>query len=136
MTGALASLDPGRDKCGFAVLTIDGKVLFQKVIATQDLEKEISEQRENFKFDTIVLGNGTTSKIAKSRIESAFNDLTIDIIDEYKTTEMARGEYFKENPPNGWRRFIPVTMQTPLVPVDDYVAVILARKYLLNISLE
>lgn len=130
LTNTLVSIDPGRDKCGFAALSTNGEVLFKKVIATQDLEKEIAEHREKFNFDTIVIGNGTTSKIAKGRIESAFSDLTIKVIDEYKTTEMARGEYFKENPPKGWRKFIPVTMQTPPVPVDDYVAVILAKKYL------
>lgn len=134
MTNTLAALDPGRDKCGFAVLSQDGKVLFQKVIATEELEKEILGQRNKFHFDTLVMGNGTTSKAAKSRIENAFEGLTIKVVNEYKTTEMARSEYFKENPPKGWRRFIPITMQTPPVPVDDYVAVILARRYLIDFN--
>jgi hypothetical protein len=50
--------------------------------------------------------------------------------DEYRTTELAKGEYWKANPPKGWRRLIPVTMQVPPVPVDDFVAVILARRFL------
>ena len=126
----IAALDPGRDKCGFAVLSKKCEVLFQKVIETANLEREIEEQREKFKFNELVMGNGTTSKNAKSRIEAAFEDLTIKVVDEYKTTEMARGEYFKKNPPKGLMRLIPITMQTPPVPVDDYVAVILAKRYL------
>lgn len=126
----IAAFDPGRDKCGFAILSTKGEVLFQKVIETLNLEKEISEQREKFKFDTLVMGNGTTSQIAKKRIEENFHDIKIKVVDEYKTTEMARGEYFKENPPMGLKKLIPITMQTPPVPVDDYVAVILGRRYL------
>lgn len=128
--GNIAGLDPGRDKCGFAVLSKIGDVLFKKVIETANLEKEISEQRQKFEFDELVIGNGTTSKLAKSRIETGFKDLTIVVVDEYKTTEMARGEYFKENPPKGLMRLVPITMQTPPVPIDDYVAVILAKRYL------
>ena len=30
--GTLAAVDPGREKCGFAVLDVHGAVLFQKVI--------------------------------------------------------------------------------------------------------
>lgn len=126
----IAALDPGRDKCGFAVLSKNGEILLQKVIATNDLEQEFFNTRSKFTFNIVVMGNGTTSKIAKNRIEKAFDGLKIEVVDEYRTTEMARGEYFKINPPKGWRRFIPITMQTPPVPVDDYVAVILARRYL------
>ena len=56
--------------------------------------------------------------------------LEILVRDEYRTTEMAKGEYWKANPPKGWRRLLPVTMQVPPVPVDDFVAVILGRRYL------
>ena len=114
----IAALDPGRDKCGFAVLFEDGKVQMQKVINTNRLEAEVKAAQ------------GTTSQQAKERIMQAMPELEIIVIDEYKTTEMAKGEYWKANPPLGWRRLLPVTMQVPPVPVDDYVAVILGRRYL------
>ena len=38
-------------------------------------------------------------------------------------------DYWREHPPRGLMRLIPVTMQVPPVPVDDYVAVILAERY-------
>ena len=34
------------------------------------------------------------------------------------------------NPPRGWRRLLPVSMQMPPEPYDDYVAVILAQRFL------
>lgn len=125
----IAALDPGRDKCGFAVLGQDGKVLFQRVIATTNLITEITTAKAAYGFSRLIMGNGTTSKDARSRLAEV-PELEILIRDEYRTTEMAKGEYWKAHPPKGWRRLLPVTMQVPPVPVDDFVAVILGRRYL------
>lgn len=125
----IAALDPGRDKCGFAVLGQDGKVLFQRVIATANLITEITTAKAAYGFSRLIMGNGTTSKEARSRLAEV-PELEILIRDEYRTTEMAKGEYWKAHPPKGWRRLLPVTMQVPPVPVDDFVAVILGRRYL------
>ena len=125
----IAALDPGRDKCGFAVLGQDDKVLFQRVIATTNLITEITTAKAAYGFSRLIMGNGTTSKEARSRLAEV-PELEILIRDEYRTTEMAKGEYWKAHPPKGWRRLLPVTMQVPPVPVDDFVAVILGRRYL------
>ncbi|MBQ4213020.1 MAG: pre-16S rRNA-processing nuclease YqgF [Selenomonas sp.] len=126
---SIAALDPGRDKCGFAVLDEDGRVLSQRVIETQNLIAEITTAKATYGFSRLVMGNGTTSKEARQRL-SEVPALEILVRDEYRTTEMAKGEYWKANPPKGWRRLLPVTMQVPPVPVDDFVAVILGRRYL------
>ncbi len=133
-TESLAALDPGRDKCGLAVLSGDGEILFQKVIETNLLEQELRQMNEHYAPRMLVLGNGTTSRQAEERIHEALPDLPVDIVDEYRTTELAKGEYWKANPPKGWRRLLPVTMQVPPVPVDDFVAVILARRHLTEIK--
>ena len=125
----IAALDPGRDKCGFAVLDAGGAVLCQRVIETQNLIMEVSAAKAEYGFSRLVMGNGTTSKTAHKRLD-AVPDLELVVRDEYRTTEMARGEYWKAHPPKGWRRLLPVTMQVPPVPVDDFVAVILARRFL------
>jgi RNase H-fold protein (predicted Holliday junction resolvase) len=125
----IAALDPGRDKCGFAVLSEAGQVLCQRVIETQKLIEEVTAAKADYGFSRLVMGNGTTSKIARQRLAEV-PALEVLVRDEYRTTEMARGEYWKAHPPTGWKRFIPVTMQVPPVPVDDFVAVILARRFL------
>ena len=80
----------------------------------------------------VVLGDGTTSNSAKQMISSTLPNIHIEIIDEHHTTEEARKLYWKKNPPSGWRRLLPTSMQVPPVPVDDLVAEILARRYLEN----
>lgn len=126
----IAALDPGRDKCGFAVLQQDGNVLLQRVIETRHLEEELQQAQAAYSFDVLVEGNGTTSKAARDRVHQALPDLRVEVIDEYRTTDLAKKAYWQANPPHGWRRLLPVTMQVPPVPVDDFVAVILGHRYL------
>ena len=114
----VAALDPGRDKCGLAVLDDHGVILYQEVIATADLETALRQVESRFRPDVLIEGNG------------AVPGLCIRVVDEYRTTELAKGEYWKAHPPKGWRRLLPVSMQVPPEPVDDFVAVILARRYL------
>ncbi len=52
------------------------------------------------------------------------------MIDEHRSSEQGRRRYFRENPPRGWRRLLPVGLQTPPRAYDDYVAVVLAERYL------
>ena len=131
-------LDPGRDKCGFAALekTADGtiRVLMQRVIETQNLEEEAAAAVAAFSPKRLIEGNGTTSKEAHARLQKALPELSIEVIDEYRTTEQAKKEYWKAHPPRGLRRLLPTTMQVPPVPVDDFVAVILATRYLLSLA--
>ena len=126
----IAALDPGRDKCGFAVLQENGSILQQRVIETPCLEQEISGALAKYTIDILVMGNGTTSRQAQQRIQKACPQLRLLVVDEYRTTELAKKAYWEANPPRGWRRLLPVSMQVPTVPVDDFVAVILARRYL------
>ena len=131
-------LDPGRDKCGFAALekTASGaiRVLMQRVIETKQLEKEAAAAVAAFSPSKLIEGNGTTSKEARARLQKALPELDIVVIDEYRTTEQAKREYWKAHPPKRLRRLLPTTMQVPPVPVDDYVAVILATRYLRTLA--
>jgi hypothetical protein len=52
------------------------------------------------------------------------------LVDEHRSSEQGRRRYFRDNPPRGWRRLLPVGLQTPPRAYDDYVAVILAERYL------
>lgn len=128
----VAAIDPGREKCGVAVIDEDGRVLEQAVVATVLLADEMKARVKEFRPDRILLGNGTTSRTAEETVREAIPDVPVEIVDEYRTTDDARIAYWKANPPSGWRRFFPTSMQVPPAPVDDFVAVILARRYLLN----
>ena len=64
----IAALDPGRDKCGFAVVAMDGSVVTQKIIDTITMTEAIKEATEGHGCCRLVMGNGTTSSAARERI--------------------------------------------------------------------
>jgi RNase H-fold protein (predicted Holliday junction resolvase) len=133
MQTTIIAIDPGREKCGIAVVEKNG-VLYQKVIGTLELITVVKKLSEQYQVSTIVMGNGTSSDKAKKNLEEALAESKIDLqlIDEYRTTDAAKIRYWQTNPPRGLKRLIPTSMQVPPVPVDDYVAVILAERYFLK----
>lgn len=121
------AIDPGRDKCGVAVWQSDG-TFWQAVIATDTLADWVCKAHRDNPSAPVIMGNGTSSHESYERICRACN-VTPIVVEEYKTTELARKRYWQENPPQGFRRLLPTSMQVPPVPVDGYVAVILAERY-------
>lgn len=126
----ILAVDPGRDKCGMAVLDSAGEIIFRQVIATGELEQKATELTEKFAPTKLVIGDGTTSQGAKARLESILPSLPIETVDEYRTTDEAKLLYWELNPPTGLKKLLPVTMLTPPGPVDDLAAVVLGRRYL------
>ena len=121
-------IDPGRDKCGVAILTAAGEIKYQRVVPTEELDTVIKNLAAQFDIEKVILGDGTTHKAAAKKISAA--GLTFQLVDEKHTTEEARREFWIKNPPHGWRKFLPTSMQVPPEPVDAIVAEILVRRFL------
>ena len=128
MMETVLAIDPGRDKCGIAVLTAEETVLYQEVIPAERLV-DAAMRLVAAHDPTIIMGSGTTSAAAKRRIEEAGGGDVV-LVDEYRTTDEARSAYWKKYPPRGWRRFVPRGMLLPPEPVDDFAAIILAQRFL------
>lgn len=132
MDQMIIAIDPGREKCGIAVVHPENGVLLQKVINTAQLRNVILELIIEYNTRHIIMGDGTSSKEAKCTLEQINiegQSITVILIDEHHSTDQARQLYWKKNPPRGLMRLIPVTMRVPPEPVDDYVAVILAKRF-------
>lgn len=124
----IIGVDPGRDKCGVAVLSSDGELKFNGVIPTAEFESTLKKLSAQFDIELAILGNGTTHAEAEKKIKAL--NLPVKIVDEKSTTEIARRLYWKKNPPKGWRKLLPTTLQVPPEPVDDIVAEILVLRHL------
>lgn len=129
MKNEILAIDPGREKTGIAILN-NSDVLEHKIINSEELVQIIKSLLEKYIIKTIVMGNGTSSKKKYDLLKREFIDRDIVLINEYRTTDEARKLYFQENPPKGWKKLIPLGMQVPPVPVDDYAAIVIGRKYL------
>ena len=124
----IAGIDPGRDKCGVAVLNSFAEILFQQVIETANFETVLKNLVAQYDLRLVILGNGTTHKNAEKILQGL--NLEVKVVDEKHTTEEARRLYWEKNPPHGWRKFLPTSMQVPPEPVDGIVAEILVKRQL------
>lgn len=121
-------VDPGRSKAGFAVVERGGVVVARGIEALEGLQARLSQVLEEGGIDAIALGRGTNGGTVKALLECF--GLPIHWVDEFETSRAARSLYFADHPPRGWRRLIPVGLQLPGRPVDDYAAVVIARRFL------
>jgi RNase H-fold protein (predicted Holliday junction resolvase) len=126
------AVDPGRDKCGIAVLRADGSVLSRQVVPTAEVAVAAERLLGAHSGATVVIGNRTGAGEVNAAI-SARSRVSPVLVDEHHSTLQGRRRYFQENPPRGWRRLLPVGLQTPPRPYDDYVAVVLAERYLASL---
>lgn len=124
------AIDPGTLKCGVAVLRgAEQQVLHRSVVPTDELADIVARLSREHSPSVILVGNGTSAGAAVESIER-ISSIVVELVDEKMTSIAARTRYFRENPPRGLRRLIPTSLQTPSQPYDDYVAVILAERYL------
>lgn len=124
-------VDPGRQKCGIAVCDPAG-VCAHRVVQTDQLASVAREWVAAFRVDLILIGDHTGSEEARLRLQDL--GLPVMTAGERGTTLAARRRYFQDHPPRGWRRFLPLSLQVPPEPYDDYAAILLAEAYLADSS--
>jgi RNase H-fold protein (predicted Holliday junction resolvase) len=131
----VVAIDPGREKCGLAVVHKEQGIICKTIIATPGLAVAAANLAATYKLTTVIIGSSTTSATARAELDAIHvngHKLTLIPVNEYRSTDEARKRYWRDNPPQGLKRLIPTTLQVPPVPVDDYAAVILAERYFAN----
>ena len=126
----ILGLDPGRDKCGIAVINCQQAVIYHQVIDSTKAIATIKQLAHKYAIDLIVMGDGTTSKAWQQQLESNLLNLPVITVNETNSTLEARDRYWIMYPPQGLQRLIPRGLRTPPRPVDDLVAIILIERYL------
>lgn len=128
MEGAVLGIDPGSAKAGYALVDGEGKVLCAGIEPVATLPAKVRELATKQTVNCLAIGKGTRSRDVAEALAGL--GLPAVFVDEFETSRRARELYFAEHPPRGWRRLIPVGMQLPPRPIDDYSAILIARTYL------
>jgi len=131
----IIAIDPGTEKCGVAVVGIEGEVHLQEIIPVSELVPKVEELARHYGPARIVVGDRTGAGRLMGLIEiDSIWDLVVGIeaVDEHLSSQEARRRYLEDRRRKGsWvYRLMPLGMQVPDQPYDDYVAVILAERYL------
>ncbi|MBE9200289.1 MULTISPECIES: pre-16S rRNA-processing nuclease YqgF [unclassified Nodularia (in: cyanobacteria)] len=127
----ILGFDPGKDKCGLAVMGLDRQLYYHQVVTAQKAIATIETLRQQFPISLLVMGDQTTSKQWKQQLREALvEQLRIILVDERYSTLEARDRYWQMYPPKGLTKLLPQGMRQPPRPIDDIVALLLIERYL------
>lgn len=125
----ILGFDPGRYKCGIAVMGLDRTIYYQQVVAADQIIATIQQLRQAFPISLLVMGDQTTAKAWKTKL-AELPPLRVVMVDERYSTLEARDRYWQMYPPKGLYRLVPAGMRTAPRPLDDIVAIVLIERYL------
>ena len=131
---ALLGFDPGKDKCGLAVVGLDSALHYHEVVAVAKVSKTIAQLRERYPISGIVLGDQTQSKQWQQKIAELPNAPRVTLVDERYSSLEARDRYWEMYPPSGLNKLIPQSLRSIPRPIDDIVAILLVERYLKRLS--
>lgn len=128
---AILGFDPGRDKCGLAVMGLDRQVYYHEVVLAAEAIAAIMSLRQKFPISLLVMGDQTTAKRWRQELQNQLADpLNIILVDERYTSLEARDRYWQMYPPKGLTKLLPQGLRQPPRPIDDIVAILLIERYL------
>lgn len=131
---ALLGFDPGREKCGLAVVGIDGALHYHQVVLVAEVARTIGQLRDRYPISGIVLGDQTGAKRWQQEIAKLPNAPRVTLVDERYSSLEARDRYWKMYPPTGLAKLIPQSLRSIPRPIDDIVAILLVERYLKRLS--
>jgi len=129
----IVAIDPGKDKCGFAVLTLEGEVLAKAIIPPALVPQAIADALEDRDGEALIIGDRTAKQDLLNIIGNAlirrFRQGVVEV-DEHLSSVEGRKRYLDDHPPRGLSRLLPQGLRAPAEPFDDYTAIVLAERYL------
>lgn len=128
----ILAIDPGREKCGMALVESTGEVVWQRIVPAENLLSLLGEIIEQDKATVVVMGDRTGSAgIRRAWKQSGLSlRARLEQVDEHMSSVEGRKRYLHAHRGRGLARFLPISLRSPDKPFDDFVAVVLAERYL------
>ena len=135
MKTVILGFDPGRDKCGLAVMGSDLQLHDHQVVVANNAITSILSLLQKFPIATLVMGDRTTSKQWQKQLKEVLpTSIPIFTVDEHNSTLEARDLYWQMYPPKGLTKLLPQGLREPPRPIDDLVAILLIKRHLKAIN--
>ncbi|MDX2241733.1 MAG: pre-16S rRNA-processing nuclease YqgF [Leptolyngbyaceae cyanobacterium bins.302] len=132
---AVLGFDPGRHKCGVAVMGVDRTLCYHQVVDSAVAVETVQQLRSLYPISLVVMGDQTYSKEWKHRLTSEMSGgVSIVLVDERNSSLEARDRYWQMFPPSGLHRLLPQALRRIPRPIDDIVAILLIERYLKQLT--
>ncbi len=129
MSKIVLAIDPGKKKCGIAIVDNRLKFITGEVVNNEELPHKIKIYLERYKIKHIVIGSGTNSENIFNLIKKQFPNSVLTEVMEKDTTMQARKRYFDYHPPTGLLKILPISLRIPPRPYDDFAALLIAERF-------
>lgn len=126
MSRTILAVDPGRDKCGLALVSGEG-VQFRAIVPAAEIGLTVHYLLQQHPDCEAIIGQGTGMDQVLRDISQHHPDVAVRPVPERDSTLRARGRYFQDQPTPWWQRLLPKGMRLPPRAVDDYAAVVMAE---------
>ena len=128
----ILAVDPGREKCGLALVDETTGMIWQRVVPAAELMTTVAHIVRQDAVQTVVVGDRTGSTRFKALWDQSglSAQARLVFVDEHMSSVEGRRRYLRDHPGKGLRCLLPIGLKTPDQPYDDYVAVILAERFL------
>jgi len=126
------AIDPGKKKCGIAVVDNRLQFITGAVVNSKELVQRIKTYLERYEINNILVGSGTSSGEMIEIISKKFPNAMVIKVTEKDTTMQARKRYFEYHPPTGLLKFFPTSFLIPPRPYDDFAALLIAERFFRN----
>lgn len=129
MSKIVLAIDPGKKKCGIAIVDKQLKFMEGEVVNNEELLHKVKIYLDRYKIKNIVIGSGTNSENIYNLIKKEFPNSMLTKVIEKNTTMQARRRYFDFHPPTGLLKIFPISFRIPPRPYDDFAALIIAERF-------
>ncbi|MFH1538862.1 MAG: hypothetical protein ABIH66_07870 [bacterium] len=130
-TKMFVAIDPGRHKCGVAVMDGDGGVVEKLIVRRDALGDEIKNLLSRHPgVEAFAVGSGTGGGGAAALLRENFPGIGTSVVEEKDTTRLAKERFFRENPGKRYLGIFPLSLFLPQPEVDEYAAVVIGERFL------
>lgn len=103
------------------------RVVEKMVVPTMELSKTVGVIMDKYQISLFVVGDRTNSKFIIDKLK--LFGIPLEKVDESNSSFEGRRRYLKDHN-HGLKRLIPIGLRFPREAYDDYVAIILAERFL------
>ena len=129
MIRIVLAVDPGKKKCGIAIVDNQLRFIAGEVVDAKELIQKIEMYLHKHNINHVLIGSGTNSGEIIKNIGKRFPTIKVIKIAEKNTTMQARKRYFDYYPPTGLLRIFPISFLVPPCPYDDFAALLIAERF-------